>query len=206
MATGSEVDRTVRLWDATWGKQLHSFDADNCVPLAWSPDGKSLASGTWGDTRALDMATKELQIRCDGPLLGWSADSKSVMTWGGENVRWWNRQTGDLLRRTDFPLLDSPIISPDSQFVAVLRRGAFHIGDIARGKFQLALVPLYGGAWLAVRPDGHYRGSPGVEKEIVYVVQTDAGQELLAPDEFAKKYGWKNDPECVRLPRPQPMR
>ena len=37
-------------------------------------------------------------------------------------------------------------------------------------------------------------GSPGVEKEFVYVVQTDTGQETLAPEEFALKYGWKNDP------------
>jgi hypothetical protein len=48
---------------------------------------------------------------------------------------------------------------------------------------------------------GHCRGSPGIEKEIVYIVQTDAGQEVLAPDAFAKKYGWKNDPQRVRLPR-----
>ncbi len=33
------------------------------------------------------------------------------------------------------------------------------------------------------------------------VVQTDPGQEVLVPDQFAKKYGWENDPERVRLPR-----
>ncbi len=201
IATGCEEDKTVRLWDTSSGKQLHSFDADNCIRLAWSPDGQNLASGTMGDTRTWDMATKEPQIRCDGPLLGWSADSKAVMTWSRDNVRWWDRQTGELLRRTEFPFLDWPLLSPNSQFVAVHRDGALHIGDISRGKFELTLVPLRNGQWLALRPDGHYRGSPGVEKEIVYIVQTDAGQELLTPDEFATKYGWKNDPDRVRLPR-----
>ncbi len=123
------------------------------------------------------------------------------MTWSRDNVRWWDRQTGELLRRTEFPFLDWPLLSPNSQFVAVHRDGALHIGDISRGKFELTLVPLRNGQWLALRPDGHYRGSPGVEKEIVYIVQTDAGQELLTPDEFATKYGWKNDPDRVRLPR-----
>jgi formylglycine-generating enzyme required for sulfatase activity len=45
-----------------------------------------------------------------------------------------------------------------------------------------------------VGPAGHWRGAPGLEKELVYVVQTDAGQETLTPEGFAKKYGWKNDP------------
>jgi hypothetical protein len=64
---------------------------------------------------------------------------------------------------------------------------------------------LRNGVWPTPRPDGHYRGALGVEKGIVYVVQTEAGQELLDPDEFEKKYGWKNDPQRVRLPlRPAP--
>lgn len=73
------------------------------------------------------------------------------------------------------------------------------------GSERARIVPLRNGAWLTGRPDGHYRGSPGVEKEIVYIVQTEAGQEVLTPDEFEKKYGWKNDPQRVRLsPRPAP--
>jgi hypothetical protein len=40
---------------------------------------------------------------------------------------------------------------------------------------------------------------PGVEKHIVSVVLSDQGEETLTPDEFAKKYGWQNDPEKVRL-------
>ena len=53
--------------------------------------------------------------------------------------------------------------------------------------------------WLVVSADGHYRGPPQVEEEPVYVVQTDKGQHTLTPEEFAQKYGWKNDPERVRL-------
>jgi WD40 repeat protein len=205
IASGSNGDKTVRLWDAASGEQLHSFDAGEFVNLAWSPDGQSLASCTGQDTRTWDVTTKDLQVRCAGLLFGWSADSKAVMTLERNKlVRWWDRQTGELLRRLECPFLEigsEQWLSPNSQFVTCQRGGALSIGDLSTGKFQLTFVPLRGGQWLAVRPDGHYRGSPGVEKEIVYVVQTDAGQEVLAPDEFAKKYGWKNDPESVRLPR-----
>jgi hypothetical protein len=49
-------------------------------------------------------------------------------------------------------------------------------------------------------PDGHYRGSPGVERDIRYVAQlTDGRQEMLTPEEFEKRIGWKNDPDKVRL-------
>jgi hypothetical protein len=42
-------------------------------------------------------------------------------------------------------------------------------------------------------------GTPRAEREIVYVVETERGQETLTPAEMAKKYGWKNDPAKVRL-------
>ena len=50
-----------------------------------------------------------------------------------------------------------------------------------------------------ISPDGHFTGSPGVEEELVYLVQTDEGQETLSPAELEEKYGWKNDPSTVIL-------
>ena len=40
-------------------------------------------------------------------------------------------------------------------------------------------------------------GSPGVQQEIICVVQADRGQEMLTPDEFAKKHHWTNQPKKV---------
>ena len=35
---------------------------------------------------------------------------------------------------------------------------------------------------------------------LVYVVQLDDGEQItLSPEEFARKYGWKNKPERVRV-------
>jgi hypothetical protein len=51
-----------------------------------------------------------------------------------------------------------------------------------------------------VTPDGHYGGSPQIDRQLVIVVLTEDGrQETLTPVEFEKKYGWKNDPERARL-------
>ncbi len=57
---------------------------------------------------------------------------------------------------------------------------------------------------LAVSPDGHYAGSPKIDQHLVYVVQTDAGQETLTPTQFAEKYGWRNDPAKVQLMPDEP--
>ena len=46
---------------------------------------------------------------------------------------------------------------------------------------------------------GNTIGTPKAEREIVYVVETDKGQETLTPAEMEKRYGWKNDPGKVRL-------
>lgn len=51
----------------------------------------------------------------------------------------------------------------------------------------------------AVSGDGHYKGSPGIEHELVYIVETDQGQETMSPAEFAQRYGWKNDPAKVTM-------
>ena len=57
--------------------------------------------------------------------------------------------------------------------------------------------------WLVISPEGHHRGSPFVERQIVYVAQTaDGTQQTLPPAEFAKSYGWQNDPANVKLLAP----
>jgi hypothetical protein len=71
--------------------------------------------------------------------------------------------------------------------------------DVQSGQCVRVLAELPEDHWIGLSPEGHYVRSPGAEKELVYVVETDAGQETLTPDEFSNRYGWKNDPENVRL-------
>ena len=47
---------------------------------------------------------------------------------------------------------------------------------------------------------GHYRGSPGVEDQIVYVAMlADGSQRIDTPAQFAETFNWKNDPEKAEL-------
>jgi hypothetical protein len=40
-------------------------------------------------------------------------------------------------------------------------------------------------------------GNIVAEKDLVYVIRTAVGQETLKPAEFARRFGWKNDPSRV---------
>jgi hypothetical protein len=72
-------------------------------------------------------------------------------------------------------------------------------GTAAAAGRPRGLGELKSGRYLIVTPDGRYRGSPGVEEDLVYVVLTrDGRQEMLRPADFSKRFGWKNDPSRVR--------
>lgn len=78
--------------------------------------------------------------------------------------------------------------------------GVVRAFDIAHKEFLGTILNLRDDRWLSLTPDGHYRGSPGIEKDLVYVATTDSGEQItLTPAEFAKRFGWKNDPSQVRL-------
>jgi hypothetical protein len=71
--------------------------------------------------------------------------------------------------------------------------------DAETGRNHGTLVAIANNQALAINPNGHYRGTPRVERFLIYVAQTDHGQETFTPEEFAAKFGWKNDPDQVRL-------
>ncbi len=91
-------------------------------------------------------------------------------------------------------------ISPDGRTVAfsagpnLIRFWQFE-GDRHWG----SLVRLANERHVKVSAEGHYAGSPGVEKQLIYIVKTAAGQETYTPEAFAQKYHWKNDPSQAVL-------
>jgi len=65
----------------------------------------------------------------------------------------------------------------------------------------VTLLPIEGNRFALISPEGHYRGSPGIEDQLLYVALTDEGEYLtLSGPEFEKQYGWKNDPAKVKSP------
>ncbi len=56
--------------------------------------------------------------------------------------------------------------------------------------------------WLVCSPDGHYRGSEGVEEVLCYVAMHDDGSlQTYTPAQFSQKFGWQNDQRRAFLAR-----
>jgi WD40 repeat protein len=172
--------------------------------LSWSPDGKTLMAAC-GDSRVylIGVGTKQIIAVCEGhetpaASFGWAGDGKTLVTacescQGETGICVWDARSGKLLRT----IRDGGEVSPDGRLVAWRGQSVIRLRETEKGQVVCTMLSLKDSQYAAISPDGHFRGSPDVEKELVYVVQTDQGQETLTPAEFAKKYNWKNDPSKV---------
>jgi WD40 repeat protein/serine/threonine protein kinase len=201
--------QAVRVVEAATGKEVHTYATERWVnELAFAPDGKTLAVYSQDANAVLSLWDVE-SGRPLGPLpelppqgsgLAWLADGKTLVIKsiiGGPQLTSWDTVTR---RRRVAALPADGALSPDRRLLASTAANPARLWDVEGGRPVGALLLLRDGGWLAVGPGGHYHASPGVGRDLVYVVQTDQGQEVVSPEEFEKKYGWTNDPDRVRLP------
>src|SRR5262249_36952434 len=135
----------------------------------------------------------------------WSPDGKTVATEVSAKVRLWDAETGKLRHELSAPRGGTTTLhwSRDSKTLLSGRGdGTIVCWDAATGRHTATLLGLRNGQGLALSPDGHFRGAQGIERELVYVIQTEKGQETLTPEAFGKRFGWKNDPDRVRVLAP----
>ena len=200
----------IDLWDGQSGQPLRQFDGgtvDNRhIALAWSRDGKIVAQSA-GQIRLLDPDTGEF-VRtlpyvaiADIPS---PAPNGHILAQLGRRIVFWDPQSGErqevLKYGLDLPL-GATVFSgaPDGQSLASGdESGLIRIWDPNTRRVRSLLFALSQNEHVAISPEGHYRGSSGIEDHLVYIVQTETAQQTLTPEEFAEKHGWKNDPSSVR--------
>jgi WD40 repeat protein len=206
LASGGQ-DGTARLWDAAGGPPRRTLAGHEGTvrAVAFAPDGRALATaGEDGAVCLWNVATGQT-----GPTLGkhersvrslaWLDEGRALVSVGGDGaLKRWDTRSGRLVQSLP-AAAEWGVLSPDLRLLASANGAcSARLWDPATGRPHGTLVVLSGGA-LLFSPEGHYRAPPAVERGLVYVVQTDAGQETLSPVEFAEKYRWHNDPDHVRF-------
>ena len=133
--------------------------------------------------------------------VAWSTDGKQLLVSNGNEIgyRAVNAKSSQLVYGHGLPMhwLN------DKRRV-LTGQGGYHplqAVDTKRGSRLGVLYPsLIDGGWLCIGPDGHYRGSEGIEQHLVYVaLHKDGSQTTHSPADFREQFGWKNDPEQATL-------
>jgi serine/threonine protein kinase len=218
-------DKIVRLWDASDGKLIRTIDQFPQPPnglygllyLAWNPDNRGLwfSLGSPLGTHAAQIDTETGRIGTLEPFSNGNAivslavapDGDSLLA--REGYGWTFLRDRDGNRRFLGQALGNfPQWHPDARRFLGAEKDAFgtRAFDTRRNERLGTLFPgLTGDHWLCIGPDGHYRGSKGVESQIVYVAQLDDGSNVTyTPEEFTKQFNWKNEPTKARLMKLDP--
>ncbi len=211
LITGGRGTQEIKLWDVATGNLRKTLSGD-AWSLAVSGDMKRLARGINGRFEVLDVDTSTklgwYPYAGDVTSLAWSPDGSVLVVGGSDGLVELRSGDGEkVLHRArvhGWPV-SALAWSPDGKTLACYSRGQTRFLDPATGQLGTVLVPLGTEKSLAISPEGHYLSIPAnLTRELVYVVETDQGQETLTPQEFERRFGWKNDPSKVKLPHPEP--
>ncbi|MCG9132793.1 T9SS type A sorting domain-containing protein [Candidatus Poribacteria bacterium] len=106
LATRGPGDPTIRLWNTVTGEPLKVLIGHTRVPrsFAFSPDGGTFVSGSWGELLLWDVVNGEqkhaFQVdgRCNASGLALNSDGSILVTeWNGTGVMLWNVGTREQL-------------------------------------------------------------------------------------------------------------
>lgn len=178
IATGG--GRTVRVWDAATGKQLHVLTINQAgrsvapSAVAFSPDGQMLAAlGTYGQgvlmvwdlqggqarqEMLLPQRDESTTLMMDAPFLAFTSNNKHVLikNYSERAIRHFDLETSQEMRsyQDASSALTTMTISPDGHWLAAgTENGQIILWDVRNGKEQRRLKHEYPLVSLAFSPD-----------------------------------------------------
>ena len=171
-AGGADAEDAIRIWNTRTGEQGRVLEGHGGITvLSWSPDGKTLASGSIVNTVMLWDAATGRPLRTltghEGAVwdLDFSPDGKTLATSSfDKTVRLWNVETGQTLHtlsgHTDRVV--SCDFSPDGRTLASAGHDAMvRVWDAQTGRPLQSLKPPTGVGDVSFSPDGRTLAGAG---------------------------------------------
>lgn len=203
-------DQTAILWNPATGQQVRSLLASRPVrSISMATINKSLvvALGTTEDIAIYNGSTGELfpgfrqrgRTVCYATI--WMPTGPYLLTGREHALQLWDVPNNKTVT--------SCTAMAQVRYVAYANNGATLISgnedrvtrfwDAAGGEMRASMMaePEY---LVFITADGQWRADTEKPVDLVYVAQTDQGQVMLTPDEFANQFRWKNAPVRVKLP------
>ena len=187
LATGGREG--IHLWDPATGGRVRSLEpVDRVDCLAFSPDGRTLASGG-GSLDLWDVASgqrlRTLSASSDSVLgVAFSPDGKTLASSGyDETARLWDVETGEMVFRLwHGDTVYAVAYSPDGATLATAVRLTVRLWDVGTGE-ELEGLPKLGGwtADVAYSPDGRVLAS-AASNGSVSLLDVRARRELVSID------------------------
>jgi hypothetical protein len=178
---------TGKVWDGTTGKELLSLDGhkSEVLDLAYSPDGKWIASAGRDGGKIWNAATGKLHFTTTGQVVdrvAFSPNAKRLATAGNPGIRVWEVASGrNLAIIPGSRTWESTVaFSPDGTCLAsgnILK--IVTVWDPATGNQKLSLKGHTGPVHtVAYRPDGKQLASASVDKT-VRIWDAATGKEIM---------------------------
>ena len=180
--------------------QIFSGHADGVSAVAWSPDGKRIATGSDDGVRVWDAVTGEelLSLECGRGVesVVWSPDGKRIATGSDDGVWVWDAVTGEeLLSLERGRGARSVSWSPDGRRIVTSSTfDDLRVWDAVTGKELLSLERGRGARSVAWSPDGR-RIATGSNDGDFWVWDAVTGKELLSlkHDHQVELVAWSPD-------------
>ena len=141
LATGNENDEKVRLWDVSTGTIHRTLHVGEVYGVSFSPDGRTLATGSWdGTVRLWDVATGVIRQGLEWDSWGdvrnvrFSPDGRTLaIRLHDGTVHLWDVTTG-VTHKVSTGSASSLSFSPDGRTLAIgLHDGTVHLWDVTTG-------------------------------------------------------------------------
>lgn len=191
----------LRVWRADSGEQvanLQPYPDGHLGPIAWSPDGTLVAAGHTNSprpVRIVDVNTWKVKYELQGEpgalrALRWLPNSLVLVGREEEGaLRSWDVVANQLQRTISSRKAITDFLPDHGMWVRTSRPVAsilvFRNGESFSN--------------LSVSASGHFWERGGAGKELVYVARERGDLKTFTPEEFFKRYQWKNNPKAVHL-------